>query len=77
MGATALASCHLAKNNNPDTHYNLHQQEANYALITATIHLSHGPNVKIRIRTPLCRSTVRFSSKKTRATMSKLRPGRR
>src|ERR1700752_5280994 len=37
MGASALAPCHLAKQNYPDIHYNLCQQKVNHAPISATI----------------------------------------
>ena len=59
-----MAPCHLAKQNDPDTHYNLCQQEANYVPDTATIRPSARRRTpKFAFDNPLCCSNVRFRSK--------------
>jgi hypothetical protein len=74
MGASALAPCHLEKQNDPAIHYSLCQQEANYASIlpqSAPGHDAERQNSHSNQQSnPLFISTVRFGSK-TAAKMSK------
>src|SRR5258708_23509261 len=74
MGASALAPCHLAKQNDPAIHYSLCQQEANYASILPQSAPRHDAERQNRIRTnirTLCSSAPCGSVAKTAAKMSK------
>ena len=61
-GSICVGSVPLSKANDPDTHYNLCPQEANYAPILPQSAPRHDTERQNPHSNPLCCSTVRFGS---------------